>query len=158
MKSHKFTSVGSGFSVLNGTTETAVINQDGTLNGGAVIDDASITAAKLASNAVETTKIKNANVTADKLAANAVETAKIKNANVTLDKLATAISSSHVIKFVKLGSEITTTALAGLAVGDLVLHFVAADSTVTAKLCAVIDTLPDDPADADYIVVLRATA
>jgi hypothetical protein len=95
---------------------------------------------------------------ATELASNAVETAKIKNANVTLEKLASVISPSHVIKFVKLGSEITTTALAGLVVGDLVLQFVAADGTVVAAPCAVADTLPNDPADADYIVVLRATA
>jgi len=71
--------------------------------------DAGITAAKLASNAVETAKIKDANVTAAKLAASAiaiggtaiqagalkaadfgasaVETAAIKNANVTTEKL-----------------------------------------------------------------------
>lgn len=50
--------------------------------------DGSITAAKLAADAVETAKIKNANVTAAKLAADAVETAKIKDANVTAAKLA----------------------------------------------------------------------
>jgi len=139
MHSNEFIATENGFKVkaADGTV-TDVINADGTLNGSAVIDDASITAAKLASNAVET--------------------AKIKDANVTLGKLATAISSSHVIKFVKLGSEITTTALAGLAVGDLVLQIVAADGTITAKLCETVDTLPTDPADLDYLIVLRATA
>lgn len=107
-----------GFSVLNNGVKTAVINQDGTLNGSAVIDAGSI----------------------------------------TLAKLATGITPSSVIKFVKLGSTITTTTLTGLAVGDLVLHFIAASSTVTAKLCATANTLPDDPADADYIVVLRTAA
>jgi len=107
-----------GFSVLNGTTKTEVIAQDGTINATVAIDAGSV----------------------------------------TLAKLATLVSPSHVIKFVKLGSTITTTALAGLAVGDLVLHFIAATATVTAKLCATINTLPDDPADADYVVVLRATA
>jgi len=53
----------------------------------AIPEDGVITAAKLASNAVETAKIKDANVTAAKLAANAVETAKIKDANVTAAKL-----------------------------------------------------------------------
>ena len=114
----EFVSTVGGFSVLNGSTKTPVINQDGTLNGSAVIDAASI----------------------------------------TLAKLATGITPSHVIKFVKLGSEITTTTLTGLAVGDLVIRFIAASSTVTAKLCATANTLPDDPADADYIVVLRAAA
>jgi hypothetical protein len=139
MHSNEFIATENGFKVklANGTV-TDVINADGTLNGSAVIDDASITTAKLASNAVET--------------------AKIKDANVTLGKLATAISSSHVIKFVKLGSEITTTALTGLAVGDLVLRIVASDGTITAELCETVDTLPTDPEDLDYIIVLRATA
>jgi len=45
-------STGAGFSVLNGSTKTPVINQDGTLNGSAVIDDSSITTAKIADGAV----------------------------------------------------------------------------------------------------------
>ena len=51
------------------------------------IKDANVTAAKLATDAVETLKIKDANVTAAKLAADAVETAKIKDANVTYAKI-----------------------------------------------------------------------
>lgn len=69
----------------------------------------------------------------------------------------TDITPSHFIKFVKLGSAITSTTLTGLAVGDLVIRF-AVDGTVTAKPCATINTLPDNPADTDYLVVLRATA
>lgn len=83
----------------------------------------------------------------------------IKNKNIAADAAIAASKLASVpasyIKFVKLGSEITTTALAGLVVGDLVIQFIAATSTVTAKLCATADTLPDNPADADYIVVLR---
>ena len=52
------------------------------------IVDGAVTALKLASNAVETAKIKDLNVTVGKLADNAVETAKIKNLNVNSDKLA----------------------------------------------------------------------
>jgi hypothetical protein len=50
-------------------------------------DGAVNTAAKLASDVVETAKIKDANVTAAKLATDAVETAKIKDANVTTAKI-----------------------------------------------------------------------
>lgn len=157
--SHKFShvSTGGGFSVKNGATTTQVINQDGTLNGSAVIDNASITAAKLAADAVETAKIKDLNVTAGKLAADAVETAKIKNANVTLAKLAAGITPSHVVKFARLGAGITTTALAGLVVGDLVIRITAAGAA-TCKAVATADTLPDDPDDTDYLIVLRAAA
>jgi len=68
------------------------------------------------------------------------------------------IGVSHIVKFVRLGSTITTTALSGLVVGDLVIRVIAADGTVTAKLCTTADTLPDDPADLDYLIVLGATA
>lgn len=114
----EFISTKGGFKVKNGSTVTEVINQDGTLNVSAIIDDASI----------------------------------------TLAKLAAGIAPSHVIKFAKLGSTITTTALAGLAVGDLVIRILAADGTVTCKPVATIDTLPDDPEDGDYVIVLRAAA
>ena len=50
--------------------------------------DGSVTAARLATDAVETAKIKDLNVTAGKLATDAVETAKIKDLNVTAGKLA----------------------------------------------------------------------
>lgn len=54
----------------------------------AKIKDANVTVAKLATDAVETVKIKDANVTAAKLATDAVETVKIKDLNVTTGKLA----------------------------------------------------------------------
>lgn len=114
----EFIATQGGFSVKNGSTVTPVINQDGTLNGTAVID----------------------------------------NASITLAKLATGITPSHVVKFVALGSTITNSTLTGLAVGDLVLRIIAATSTITAKLCATANTLPDNPEDTDYIIVLRAAA
>ena len=57
MHGHKFVATNGGFSVLNGSTETPVINQDGSLNGSAVIDDLSITTGKLAANAVTSAKL-----------------------------------------------------------------------------------------------------
>lgn len=52
-----FISTVGGYSVKNGTTVTPVINQDGTLNGSAVIDDLSVTTSKLAANAVTPAKL-----------------------------------------------------------------------------------------------------
>jgi hypothetical protein len=60
---------------------------DGQVPGDAV-DDLSITAAKLATNAVETAKINALAVTADKLAADSVVEAKIADDAVTEDKIA----------------------------------------------------------------------
>lgn len=117
MHSHKFVSTKGGFSVLNGSVETPVINADGTLNGSSVIDAGSI----------------------------------------TLAKLATGIVPSHVVKFARLGAGLTTTALAGLVVGDLVIRITAAGAA-TCKPVATADTLPDDPDDTDYLIVLRAAA
>ncbi|MHA1972961.1 MAG: hypothetical protein ACTSW1_08210 [Candidatus Hodarchaeales archaeon] len=56
------------------------------------IADGAVTAVKLATDAVETLKIKDVNVTAAKLATDSVETLKIKDANVTLAKLAAGIA------------------------------------------------------------------
>lgn len=139
-----------------GTTASPSFQDINTINS-AEIADSAVTAAKLATDAVETAKIKNANVTADKLASNAVTTAKITDANVTLAKLAAGITASHIVKFFVLGSTITTTALVGVAVGDLVVTILA-DGTVTVGTVAVADTLPADPADTSYVIVFRAVA
>ena len=119
--------------------------------------NSAVTAGKIASDAVTTAKILNANVTAAKLAADSVETAKIKDGNVILAKLAAGITASHIVKYFVLGSTITTTAFPGLAVGDLIVSILA-NGTVTVATCAVVDTLPADPADTTYLVVFRATA
>lgn len=88
---------------------------------------------------------------------NDVATSEIANGAVTLAKLAAGITSSHIIKFFKLGSTITTTALVGVAVNDLVVTIVA-DGTVTVAPVTVADTLPADPADTSYVLVFRAVA
>lgn len=91
------------------------------------------------------------------LADNAVTTAKIANNAVTLAKLATGITASHIVKFFALGSTITTTALVGVAVGDIIVTVVA-DGTVTVAVADTVDTLPADPADTSYVIVFRAVA
>lgn len=53
----EFIATKGGFKVKNGSTITEVINQDGTLNGGVVIDDLSVTTGKLAANAVTSAKL-----------------------------------------------------------------------------------------------------
>ena len=62
------------------------------ITDGIIIDSkiatGAVTAIKLATDAVETAKIKDANVTTAKIATGAVETAKIKDANVTTAKIA----------------------------------------------------------------------
>jgi len=83
---------------------------------GLLLLDAAIIAAKLATDAVETAKIKNLNVTAAKLATDAVETAKIKDLNVTTDKVAdNAITNAKLARqiFVQAGEP------AGASDGDL---------------------------------------
>lgn len=79
-----------GLSAERVVTDTSTISKDAGTAGQLKLNvvDASITAAKLATDAVETAKIKDANVTAAKLATDAVETAKIKDANVTTGKIA----------------------------------------------------------------------
>lgn len=53
----EFIATKGGFKVKNGSTITEVINQDGTLNGSAVIDDLSVSTGKLAANAVTSAKL-----------------------------------------------------------------------------------------------------
>lgn len=86
-----------------------------------------------------------------------VTDAEIGSGAVTLAKLATGITPSHVVKFFKLGSTITTTALTGLAVDDLIVSILA-DGTATVATCATVNTLPADPADTTYLIVFRAAA
>jgi hypothetical protein len=86
-----------------------------------------------------------------------ITAAEIGSGAVTLAKLATGILPSHIVKFFVLGSTITTTALTGLAVGDLIVSILA-NGTVTVAACAVANTLPADPADTTYLIVFRAAA
>lgn len=88
-----------------------------TLTSGNIPDDivveadigvGAITATELATDAVETVKIKDVNVTAAKLATDSVETLKIKDLNVTNAKLAAATIESAKIDYFK-SSEITGT-------------------------------------------------
>ena len=53
MHSHKFVATKNGFSVLVNGVETPVINEDGTLNGSAVIDNNSVTSDKLAETTIQ---------------------------------------------------------------------------------------------------------
>ena len=73
----------------------SVDNASTQLSGGAiVIKDSGVTAAKLASNAVTTSKILDANVTTSKIADDSVTTSKILDANITLSKLATELKNA----------------------------------------------------------------
>jgi len=77
-------------------TLNLVYTNDSRLSDERTPSSASVTAAKIASDAVETGKIANAAVTAAKLASDSVETAKIANGAVTDAKLANNIAQSHI--------------------------------------------------------------
>ena len=136
---------------------TKIIDKDGKIYGDIHAAAGSIGTTELANDAVTKDKIAAGAVTVTELGAGAVETAKIKDANVTLGKLAAGITPSHIVKFFVLGSTITGTTLAGLAVGDLVVTITAAGAASVA-VCAAEDTLPADPEDTTYIIVFRAVS
>ncbi len=140
--------------VVNGST---IIDKDGKIYGDIHAAAGSIGTTELADDAVTTAKIAAGAVTVTELASNAVETAKIKDANVTLSKLAAGITASHIVKFFVLGSTISGTELAGLAVDDLVVTITAAGAASVAAVAAV-DTLPAEPASDSYLIVFRAVA
>lgn len=118
---HKYEhiSTGGGFKVSNNGVETVVIEQDGTFNGATSIDNGSITAAKLADNAVVT--------------------ANILNANVTLAKLAAGITPSHIVKF---AGQVTTAGgdaaeaitVTGAAATDLAFVQIVDDGTANVTV------------------------
>jgi hypothetical protein len=77
-------------------TNAIVYTTDSRLSDERTPSSSSVTASKIASDAVETGKIANAAVTAAKLATDSVETAKIANGAVTDAKLANNIAQSHI--------------------------------------------------------------
>ena len=92
---------------------------------------------------------------------NVIAGAALGAGSVTLAKLAAGITPGFVVKFVKLGSTITTTALTGLAVGDICVYLTpgaAGACVIAVALCATINTLPADPGDTDWVIVFRAAA
>jgi len=149
----------SNASVANGTITAAKLAADAveTLK----IKDANVTHAKLADDAVETVNIKDANVTHAKLADDSVETVNIKDANVTAAKLATDAVETLKIK----DANVTHAKLADDAVetvnikdDNVTADKLAADSVITVKIAddAVTTAKIDDGAVTDVKIALLA--
>jgi len=88
---------------------------------------------------------------------NVIAGAAMTAASIAAAKMATV--PGFVVKFMQLGSTITTTALAGLAVNDICVTLtpgVGGVAALSVALCTVANTLPSDPADTDWVLVLRA--
>jgi len=88
--SNSLTTHSSANTSVHGISNTLnlVYTNDSRLSDERTPSSTSVTAAKIASDAVETAKIANAAVTAAKLASDSVETAKIANSAVTSEKIA----------------------------------------------------------------------
>ena len=101
-------------------TNAIVYTNDSRLSDERTPSSSSVTAAKIASDAIETAKIANNAVTAAKLATDSVETAKIKDLAVTNAKLAGSIAQSKITDLVsdlsaKLESSTAATTYAPIA-------------------------------------------
>jgi hypothetical protein len=96
---------------VHGITDTAnlVYTADSRLSDERIPSAGSVTAAKIATDAVETAKIKDLNVTSAKLAADSVATAKIENSAVTEAKIADGAVSTA-----KIASGAVTKSMVGL--------------------------------------------
>ena len=98
---------------VHGITDSAniVYTSDSRLTDTRTPSDSSVTAGKIASDAVTTVKILNANVTAAKLASDAVTTAKILDANVTTAKIAdSAVTSDKIADLTIVDGDISASA------------------------------------------------
>ena len=111
---------GKPLQVINGAVASALIGAD-------QIDAAAVTAAKLATDAVETAKIKDLAVTADKIAVGAVTASKIADRSLPGDKLQLATITAAEIA----GSTITEAKLAG-SFSDAFL----ADNAISSRVIA----------------------
>ena len=138
--------------------------EDNAVTTDKVLDDAitadkiatdAVGADQLADDAVDTEAIADDAVTSDKIDDGTIVEADIANNAVTYQKLAAAIQPTYVIKFIVLGSSITGSTLEGLAIGDLVMTNPGNGPSTFASV-TVVDTLPADPADTDYLIVFRA--
>ena len=144
----------------------------GTFSGSTINDNVTIKAALQALETSLESKASAANVSAlitlSGVAANAVslgtftgstiaDNVTVKAAAQSLETAVEAVKGSHRIMFARLGAGLITTALTGLVAGDIVISIIS-DGTVTVALCAAPDTLPADPADTTWLVVLRAIA
>lgn len=112
--------------------DTTIIDKNGKVVADITAPAGSIGTAEIADNAI----------TAVKLATDAVETAKIKNANVTLAKLAAGITPSHLIKFAGTysygggGTSVAVT-VTGVAATDIVFATIKASTTAVSIVKAV---------------------
>ena len=113
---------------------------DGAPSITAIVIDASITEAKLASDSVSTAKIVNANVTEAKLASDSVSTAKIQNSAVTTakiandavdkDKIAADVAGNGLAQNVDGSLEINLAASSGLEIATDQLKAKVDDATI----------------------------
>lgn len=128
-----------------------IFNADGSIAEAVTLADNDVTAAKIAADAVTTTKILDANVTADKLAANSVITAKILDANVTLAKLAPA-AKTHILSY-----QVEDLA-ANTSIADRVIFYVPTDIDVTLVSATIISQgAAQGIADAPNTCVIKLT-
>jgi hypothetical protein len=130
----------------------------------AKIKDSNVTAVKLATDSVETAKIKDANVTAAKLAADSVETAKIVDSNVTAAKLAAdsvetvKIKDSNVTEAKLASNSVTNAKIADSAVNTAEIADVAVTTAKIADLNVTTGKLADGAVTTAKITDLNVTA
>ena len=98
-----------------------------------VVADGSISADKLATDAVTTAKILNANVTEDKLATDAVTTVKIKDSTGSSDGVTTAKLATSAVTTAKVADDaITLAKMAGGTDGNLISYDANGDPVAVA--------------------------
>ena len=96
--------------------------------------------------------------TGSTIADNVVIKAALQSLETSVELKAVKSASSHTVVFARFGAGITAVALVGLLVNDIVILLTPGVGGVAALSVAAVtvaDTLPSDPADRDFLVVLR---
>ena len=144
---------------IGGNWTTAPVTQDAALNElGARVSVGNDVANLVTLTGVAVDSVNLGTFTGSTIADNVVIKAALQSLETSVELKAVKSASSHTVVFARLGAGITSVTLTGLAVNDIVILLTPGVGGVAALSVAAVtvaNTLPSDPADTDFLVVLR---
>jgi hypothetical protein len=144
---------------VGGNWTTAPVTQDDALNElGARVSVGNDVANLVTLTGVAVDSVNLGTFTGSTIADNVVIKAALQALETSVELKAVKSASSHTVVFARFGLGITSVTLTGLAVNDIVILLTPGTGLNVALSVApvvTINTLPTDPADTDFLVVLR---